>query len=163
MTLTEFFITEGPEGVTLRVRETGFENLDADGMAPGACFDANDSGEKSSSWPKPPWSRLLARTQMRRQRCDEPPRYRRDNAGPGRVREESTRSELILRLGQAPASASGLQHELSISRQGIMKHLEILREAGLVSAERDGRAVVYQLAPARLGDIAAALEELSRG
>ncbi len=43
-----------------------------------------------------------------------------------------------------------------------MKHLEILREAGLASAERDGRAVVYQVAPARLGDIAAALEELSR-
>lgn len=46
---------------------------------------------------------------------------------------------------------------------GIMKHLEILREAGLVSAERDGRAVVYQVTPARLGDIAAALDELSRG
>ncbi|MBU8577758.1 helix-turn-helix transcriptional regulator [Brevibacterium luteolum] len=76
---------------------------------------------------------------------------------------ESTRWELMLRLGQAPASASGLQHELSISRQGIMKHLEILREAGLVSAERDGRAVVYQVAPERLGDIAAALDELSRG
>ena len=44
-----------------------------------------------------------------------------------------------------------------------MKHLEILREAGLVSAERDGRAVVYQVAPARPGGIAAALEEFSRG
>lgn len=76
---------------------------------------------------------------------------------------ESTRWELMLRLGQAPASASGLQHELSISRQGIMKHLEILREAGLVSTERDGRAVVYQVAPERLGDIAAVLEEFSRG
>jgi len=30
---------------------------------------------------------------------------------------ENTRWELILRLGQAPASASGLQHELSISRR----------------------------------------------
>lgn len=33
MTLIEFFITEGPEGVTLRVREPGFDNLDAGGMA----------------------------------------------------------------------------------------------------------------------------------
>lgn len=109
MTLIEFFITEGPEGVTLRVREPGFDNLDAGGMALRAW---------SSSWPKPPWSRLLARTQMRGQRRDEPPRHRRDSASPARVRGgENTRWELILRLGQAPASASGLQHELSISRR----------------------------------------------
>ena len=64
MTLIEFFIIKGPEGVTLRVREPGFENLDAGGMAPGACFDANDSGEKSSSWPKPPWSRPVSYTHL---------------------------------------------------------------------------------------------------
>ncbi|QIN28623.1 ATPase [Brevibacterium luteolum] len=44
MTLIEFFITERRGGVTLRVRETGFENLDADGMAQRTYFDANDSG-----------------------------------------------------------------------------------------------------------------------
>ncbi len=76
---------------------------------------------------------------------------------------ESTRLELMLRLGQAPASASGLQHEFSISRQGIMKHLDVLREAGLITAERSGRAVVYQVEPGRMSHLAAALSELSRG
>lgn len=44
MTLIEFFITERSGGVTLRVRETGFENLSADGLAQRRAFDANDSG-----------------------------------------------------------------------------------------------------------------------
>lgn len=74
MTLTESFITDGSEGVTLRVRETGFENLDVDVITQRSCFDANDSGwRESSSWPKPPWSRLPARKQVRRQGCDESP------------------------------------------------------------------------------------------
>ncbi len=36
---------------------------------------------------------------------------------------------------------------LDISRIGVMQHLRVLREAGLVHSQRDGKAVLYRLAP----------------
>ncbi len=109
MTLIEFFITEGPEGVTLRVREPGFENLDAGGMAqrgPGARPGQSRLG--ADCWPV---HRCGGRGAMSRLGTDETVQVLRASGG------ENTSWELILRLGQAPASASGLQHELSISRR----------------------------------------------
>ena len=50
------------------------------------------------------------------------------------------------------ASASELAEEMPISRQAIAKHLAFLEDAGLVSAERAGRQVVYRLTPEPLGD-----------
>jgi DNA-binding transcriptional ArsR family regulator len=38
-----------------------------------------------------------------------------------------------------------MKHELSLSRQAISQHLEVLEHAGLVHARRDGRYKFHQL------------------
>ena len=41
---------------------------------------------------------------------------------------DETRWQLLVRLGQGPASASALAREFPVSRQAIVKHIEVLRE-----------------------------------
>jgi DNA-binding transcriptional ArsR family regulator len=50
------------------------------------------------------------------------------------------------------ASASELAEQMPISRQAIVKHLTALADAGLVSAEREGRQVRYRLTPEPLNE-----------
>src|SRR5437764_14375889 len=68
----------------------------------------------------------------------------------------------VLRLvaEKGPASATTLERELPVSRQAIVKHLVILKAAGLVSGERRGQEVRYTLVPEPLGDAAAWLTAL---
>ena len=63
----------------------------------------------------------------------------------------------VLRLvaEKGPASATVLERELPVSRQAIVKHLVVLKAAGLVSGERRGQEVRYALVPEALGDAAA--------
>ena len=75
---------------------------------------------------------------------------------------DDTRWAILVRLGQAPASASALARELPISRQAIVKHLEVLDGAGLVESERRGRELVYQALGGRLSDVARELERIGR-
>ena len=56
----------------------------------------------------------------------------------------------ISEFGQA--SASELAEQMPISRQAIVKHLAALADAGLVSAEREGRQVRYRLTPEPLNE-----------
>lgn len=56
---------------------------------------------------------------------------------------DETRWSILTRLATAPASASRLADEFPISRQAILKHLEILRDVGLVKTHRQGREVLY--------------------
>lgn len=75
---------------------------------------------------------------------------------------DETRWAILVRLGEAPASASALARELPISRQGIVKHLELLAGAGLVESERVGRELVYRALGGRLSDVARELERIGR-
>jgi predicted transcriptional regulator len=75
---------------------------------------------------------------------------------------DSTRWEILRRLGERPISASALARELPPSRQAIAKHLEILREVGLVTSEVRGREVVYAAVGARLSRLARELERVGR-
>ena len=63
---------------------------------------------------------------------------------------DDTRWRILTRLGEAPASASALARELPVSRQAIVKHLEVLRGAGLVEAETVGRELVHRALGGRL-------------
>jgi DNA-binding transcriptional ArsR family regulator len=66
---------------------------------------------------------------------------------------DGTRLALVRRLGASGAlSATTLTDGTDISRQAISKHLKVLEGAGLVSAARRGREVVYALEPERLGE-----------
>jgi DNA-binding transcriptional ArsR family regulator len=76
---------------------------------------------------------------------------------------DDTRWRILTRLGEAPASASALARELPVSRQAIVKHLEVLRGAGLVEAEPQGRELVHRAIGGRLSDVARDLERLAAG
>ena len=60
-----------------------------------------------------------------------------------------TRLELVSRLSDGRQhSIVRLAHGLNLTRQGVTKHLHVLRDAGLVSCERIGRENRFTLRPA---------------
>ena len=76
---------------------------------------------------------------------------------------DDTRWTILTRLGESPASASALARELPVSRQAIVKHLEVLRGAGLVEAEQQGRELVHRAIGGRLSDVARDLDRIAAG
>jgi DNA-binding transcriptional ArsR family regulator len=66
---------------------------------------------------------------------------------------DPTRRTLLTRLADGgPASATQLAAELPITRQAVLKHLEALRDAQLVTSSRHGREVRYTVTPEPLAD-----------
>ena len=64
---------------------------------------------------------------------------------------DPTRRSLLERLRrEGPDTATNLAGDLPLSRQAIEKHLQVLADAGLASAERDGREVRYRAEAAPL-------------
>jgi DNA-binding transcriptional ArsR family regulator len=55
------------------------------------------------------------------------------------------RLEILHRLADGPSEVGRLATELDISQPNVSQHLAVLRSAGLVEAERDGREVRYRL------------------
>jgi DNA-binding transcriptional ArsR family regulator len=74
---------------------------------------------------------------------------------------DETRWGILTRLGRAPASASALARELPVSRQAIVKHLEVLRAAGLVEAQTVGRELVHHALGGRLSSLARDLDRIA--
>lgn len=61
---------------------------------------------------------------------------------------DRTRLELIARLGDGrPQSIVQLAEGLDLTRQGVTKHLHVLRRAGVVSCERIGRESRFTIRP----------------
>ncbi len=75
---------------------------------------------------------------------------------------DQTRWEILTRLGDEAMSASALARVLPVSRQAIGRHLDVLADVGLVSAERRGREVVYVAVGARLNALARELDRIGR-
>jgi DNA-binding transcriptional ArsR family regulator len=66
---------------------------------------------------------------------------------------DPTRRSVLDRLARSPsASATELAAGLPVSRQAVVKHLQALDHAGLVTPTREGREVRYALTPAPLED-----------
>jgi DNA-binding transcriptional ArsR family regulator len=65
---------------------------------------------------------------------------------------DGTRRGLLSALADQPATATELAEGLPISRQAVVKHLNALADAGLVSRARAGREVRYSVTPAPLSD-----------
>ena len=75
---------------------------------------------------------------------------------------DGVRLRLITRILAAGAiSATGLAEGEAISRQAIVKHLQVLETAGLVQATRVGREVRYALEARRLEEARAFLDGVS--
>jgi DNA-binding transcriptional ArsR family regulator len=55
------------------------------------------------------------------------------------------RLEIVHLLADGPREVSRLAEELGISQPNVSQHLALLRSAGVVEAERDGREVRYRL------------------
>ncbi len=60
---------------------------------------------------------------------------------------DSTRLAVVEALMDGPRYAGELAQLLEVEQSLLSHHLRVLREIGLLSAERDGKAVLYALAP----------------
>ncbi len=58
---------------------------------------------------------------------------------------DPTRRAVLGLLSTRNRSVTDLAEHFSMSRPAVSKHLGILRDAGLVKAQRDGRKQIYQL------------------
>jgi ArsR family transcriptional regulator len=56
------------------------------------------------------------------------------------------RLEILHRLAEGPREVGRLAADLGLSQPNVSQHLAVLRAAGVVEAERDGREVRYRLA-----------------
>jgi DNA-binding transcriptional ArsR family regulator len=65
---------------------------------------------------------------------------------------DPTRRLLVSWIAVRPATATELAKRLPISRQAVVKHLEVLDEARLIARARTGREVRYSLEAERLAD-----------
>jgi DNA-binding transcriptional ArsR family regulator len=59
---------------------------------------------------------------------------------------EPTRTQIVRALGAGPLSVGDLAAILDRSKSATSQHLRVLRDGGIVSARRRGRAVIYSLA-----------------
>lgn len=63
------------------------------------------------------------------------------------------RREILDLLRQEPREAGVIARRFPISRPAISRHLRILREAGLVSADLDGRRRIYRVSASPMAEI----------
>jgi DNA-binding transcriptional ArsR family regulator len=74
---------------------------------------------------------------------------------------DGTRRHLLALLGKrGEASATELARDLPVTRQAVQKHLGTLSGAGLVSARRSGREVLYRPTPAPMSEAMAWMAEV---
>jgi len=67
---------------------------------------------------------------------------------------------MLCALAERPYHVSGLAEHLGISQPVTSRHLKVLREQGLVCAQRKGAMVEYRLADARLIEALRLLREV---
>jgi DNA-binding transcriptional ArsR family regulator len=72
---------------------------------------------------------------------------------------DDTRCALVDLLRERPRPVHELAAAFAISRPAISRHLRVLKEAGLIDEERDGRENVYSLKRQRLRVLSTWLEQ----
>ena len=76
---------------------------------------------------------------------------------------DRTRLSVVNKLGTQALSATSLAEGARVTRQAIVKHLQVLEGAGLVKSEKRGREVLYLLQSQRLQEAQAYLEMIAAG
>lgn len=72
------------------------------------------------------------------------------------------RRRLITYLAErSPRTATQLAEEFPITRQGVLKHLQVLERAGLVAVHQHGRDKRYSLTPGPLRELDSWVAEIS--
>ena len=75
---------------------------------------------------------------------------------------DATRLELVSRLNDGQArSIAQLADGLSLTRQGVTKHLRVLEQAGIVSSSRVGRESHFSYEPQSIDQIRTYLDSVS--
>jgi ArsR family transcriptional regulator len=69
------------------------------------------------------------------------------------------RIAILHHLAEGPRGVNVLARELDITQPNASQHLSVMRTAGLVEAERDGREMLYRLADP---DVMIACEQMAR-
>ena len=62
-----------------------------------------------------------------------------------RALSDKTRREILKLLNKKDMSAGEIAEHFDISKPSISKHLDILREAELISSEKKGQFVIYSI------------------
>lgn len=62
-----------------------------------------------------------------------------------RAISDPTRRRVLQLLRKGPMSAGALAEEFDVSKPTMSAHFAVLRAAGLVGVERDGKSLVYHL------------------
>jgi DNA-binding transcriptional ArsR family regulator len=75
---------------------------------------------------------------------------------------DRTRLRLASRLGEeGPMSITQLTSGLSMTRQGVTKHLHVLASAGILRSAARGRETVWRLDPRKIDEIRRHLDRIS--
>jgi DNA-binding transcriptional ArsR family regulator len=75
---------------------------------------------------------------------------------------DPTRRQLLETLSQhPPSSATTLAREVPVSRQAVVKHLQVLRESELVTSHRSGKEVLFEIRPDQLAATASWMTSLA--
>ncbi|MGO8970653.1 MAG: autorepressor SdpR family transcription factor [Myxococcaceae bacterium] len=75
---------------------------------------------------------------------------------------DPTRREILRLLGRREMSVGEVVERFAISQPSISRHLAVLRNAGLVTARRQGQNVVYGLDTTVMQDVVRTLMDLGR-
>ena len=75
---------------------------------------------------------------------------------------DPTRRHLLEQLATADLAVTELMAGLAMSQPAVSQHLRVLRDAGLVTARKDGRHRYYQLRPAGLTELRDWIDQLER-
>ena len=68
---------------------------------------------------------------------------------------DATRREIMERLRGGPRPVGEIAAELPVSRPAVSQHLRVLKEAGLVTEQKDGTRRIYGVEPTAIADLRA--------
>ena len=75
---------------------------------------------------------------------------------------DPTRRQLLETLGRLPpSSATTLAAQVPVSRQAVVKHLQILRDCDLVTRHKVGKEVLFEVRPDQLAATASWMTTLA--
>ncbi len=75
------------------------------------------------------------------------------------VLADRTRRAIVMELAEGERTVGQLAGELPVSQPAVSQHLKVLKDAGLVSDQRDGNRRIYQVNPDGLKALRADLDQ----
>ncbi|MFZ5858684.1 MAG: ArsR/SmtB family transcription factor [Chloroflexota bacterium] len=69
----------------------------------------------------------------------------------------SVRLQIVHLLREGPRRVNGIAEELGISQATISRHLAVLRNVGILSSQRQGTDVIYQIVNPKITEICEAM------